>query len=988
MLIGLLALLASGALACVALARRPAASAPCSYGLMLVLLGFFVAAATPLVRDALPATPIRAPDEVGPAMVVPALRGLALTLVLGGGLAAAVGIFAHGQRRGQRSALVQAVLALGATGVVLVLALSLAAKALVERWGGAGGSGGESPLVSSSAAPAAPRPIVREETNLHFRSPPRPWVEWDARKLNPDVSFGFMRSDPTLHLMVIAERSDDTLETAGVAELARTHLRSKSSETTFGEERAVAWNGLEGVRFTADIRRDGKAISYVFFVCARRGFLYQAIAFADTRDRAALHREADGLFARLGQIEPGRDATVKARGPLRAFHSADLGLSLDVVGQAWKEWGNLAHDHPEAAVGGTREENGGFLLTPFLLEVPTTSPEAVASAVLKEWDITWPSPAITHVRKEREGEGTSLTFRLQRKVDQTEYAYRMKVFVGKGRGVFLAAWSRAGVAALDGWMADLVRALRLASPRAGLTVADLPEGPRLYHARFHNRIGLYHYTAKDYRTAVPHFEAAVRLDPKDKVYLTNTLDALNRDSRFREGLAFLGAQDHHPARRDEGVRSWEAWFLKKEGQSDRALGVYRQLFAGTFHQDEDFKEFAGLLAATGRYDEMISAFDRYLAKAPSSEMRLEEARLLGSGQRHAQALQVLERLQQTMPPSAEVSFARLSHHRALGQHRQRVTLCDELIRNGLGSAETYYEKGDAEADLKWYRRSKASLEEALKLAPEDEDTREYLQYISGLLGEGNNSAVKESVPAVPLPAVLTERMARLPPPAGPSDFGASYVYWTEGYALDPKGELRTTVRQRVHLADQAGVEQWSTVEVDWNPLGETVYVNELLVRDPKGQVVGRGQPSDYYVMDRQKGDSASHDKTLYVPVPSLAPGHLLDLTYTRRETVAEFPFAAIPLSAERPVQLRAAYVLGDTARLRHRATTGLKAETIPGGLLWRNENPPAYPSEPSRVSPLRAAPGVFIAGAAAEWPALARGYLERIQPQLGATSEV
>jgi hypothetical protein len=51
-------------------------------------------------------------------------------------------------------------------------------------------------------------------------------------------------------------------------------------------------------------------------------------------------------------------------------------------------------------------------------------------------------------------------------------------------------------------------------------------------------------------------------------------------------------------------------------------------------------------------------------------------------------------------------------------------------------------------------------------------------------------------------------------------------------------------------------------------------------------------------------------------------------------------------------------------------------------------NPPPYPREPSRVSPLRAAPGVFIGGAGSEWPALGREYLTRIEPKLVVSPEV
>ena len=972
-----LILILGGALKCAAIARRPEASGLCAYGLMLVLLGWMTSGLQHvLVLAGYDREPVLRFLGFG-------LLTLGILLVLAGGLTALVGLLDYGRHPEYRQGRVQAAVAVAFAGLVVAAAFVGMAASLVKGVAEIGSRAAESP-------PAPPDPIVVPELNLQYRTPPPPWVQWDARKLNKDVTFGLMRRRPALQLMVIAEKTTGEMDTPALAEIAKANLRSSSSRATLGEDQAWRVNGMDGTRFLADAKVGEQELSYVFWVCARRGYVYQAFAFASQKDRDALHREANDLFARLSQIDPGRDAGLGPPRPLEAYRSDELGLALDASGSGWMEWRDRPEQHPEAAVGGIREEDGGFLVTPFLLEAETPSPEAVVQAALKEWGITYPSPAVSKVTKRREGDVVTVAFQLERKVDERDYAYRMKVFVGKGRGAFVGVWSRSGFPGIDRWTSDLLRRLQLRGPRPDQAAGSLPEPVRLYHARLHNRIGLYYFTAKDYRTAAPHFQVATRLDPKERVYLTNALDAFNRDSRARDAMTWLGALDKHPLRRDDVVQAWEAWFLKQDHQVDRALAVYRQLFAGAYRGDDDFRSFAGLLAEAGRPDELAAAYDRYLGRAESVELRLEEARLLGKAGRHAQALRMLERLQKSMPPSAEVSFARLEHHRELGQHRQRVALCEELIRSGLASAEAYYQKGDAEVKLKWYRRAKDSLEQALKLTPDDEDLKEYVQYVSGLLGEGNNSAVKDALPAVALPATLAAQIGRLAPATGPSDFGASYVYWTDGYSWDEKGELRTTVRQRIHVADQAGVEQFSTLEIDFNPLGEEVYVNELAVRDIAGTVVARGQTADSYVIDRQGNDVASHAKTLYLPVPGLAPGHLLDLTYTRRELgrTSEFPFQAIPLGAELPVQLRAVFVLADTSRLVHKASPGLQPEAIPGGLLFRAEKPPAYPREPSRVSPLRTAPAVWLGGRGAQWPALAREYLQLIQPKLGVSAQV
>ncbi len=74
---------------------------------------------------------------------------------------------------------------------------------------------------------------------------------------------------------------------------------------------------------------------------------------------------------------------------------------------------------------------------------------------------------------------------------------------------------------------------------------------------------------------------------------------------------------------------------------------------------------------------------------------------------------------------------------------EALAYADELVRSNGGTASSYYLKGRSELKLKWYREAKASLEEAAKQAPGDEDIRSDLTYVSGLLGEGINSMLKE-----------------------------------------------------------------------------------------------------------------------------------------------------------------------------------------------------------------------------------------------------
>src|SRR5512139_3097674 len=125
--------------------------------------------------------------------------------------------------------------------------------------------------------------------------------------------------------------------------------------------------------------------------------------------------------------------------------------------------------------------------------------------------------------------------------------------------------------------------------------------------------------------------------------------------------------------------------LKESGRRDEALAVYGPLFAGSFRGDEDFEAYAGLLAAAGRFDELKRAYDRYLNGKESAKLRRTQARQLGQAGRDADALAVLDRLKPASGFDAELAWARIPHLRALDRHRERIAVCEELIRNGFAS---------------------------------------------------------------------------------------------------------------------------------------------------------------------------------------------------------------------------------------------------------------------------------------------------------------
>src|SRR5207253_3877396 len=108
------------------------------------------------------------------------------------------------------------------------------------------------------------------------------------------------------------------------------------------------------------------------------------------------------------------------------------------------------------------------------------------------------------------------------------------------------------------------------------------------------------------------------------------------------------------------------------------------------------------------------------------------------------------------------------------QCSEAMEISKELVKYNPDSAYALHLKGRSELGLKWYREAKVSFESAAKLAPASKDIASYLDHVSGLLGEGNNTLLKEPIDIVALPAILTNAPVEPIPEGYATSHGAYY----------------------------------------------------------------------------------------------------------------------------------------------------------------------------------------------------------------------
>ena len=359
------------------------------------------------------------------------------------------------------------------------------------------------------------------------------------------------------------------------------------------------------------------------------------------------------------------------------------------------------------------------------------------------------------------------------------------------------------------------------------------------------------------------------------------------------------------------LHSYRPFFLAKLGRYDEAADGYHELFASGYENDSDLWDYADVLWELEREQDAIDVVAVYRRDRDSVRSARLHALLLRRTDEHDRAIAILEKKQRAHPSDVGLAGALLDAQYEAEHYDDSLELARKLIAKGMASEEIHFRKGRSELALGRYEKAQASFEAALDVNPSDADAREYLDYVTGQLGQGEHDSVRRPIEAVAVPEHLLTSSAA-PNERAFEDFGAYYTSRVSAISFRANEEYRRTERYVIHLTDQKVVSTFSSFEFDFNPRHERIYVNELRVLDENGKTVSSGDISTYYVTDDTSDDLATSEKILNIPVAGLEPGRTLRLTVTRQYTSppATMPFIRHMFSLSYPTLKSSLYVSG------------------------------------------------------------------------------
>jgi tetratricopeptide (TPR) repeat protein len=822
-----------------------------------------------------------------------------------------------------------------------------------------------------------------EQLNFRFRPPGPEWVPFEANRMNPIASIGYVRRDPPAFLMIAS--SPNTSGAAELDALASIVAAGFDKSFTLRDKKPLAIAGMDGILLVFDALMQGQSFNFAAWLTLQAGHAHQLSVWgpAALYDEAGIEALAAQSFAGFALLDP--KAGPALADPAGRHRSERYGYTVDLAGSGWRAWPAGHTDFPHADWGALLGQHAALVVVPISLFGRELSLDALATGLgstLNGFDADSARPIERAGSRGREHEFT-------REVDGVPYRFRARVLQREGVGVLAAAWVAASAGDSVGPALEALDHVTLGPARAPVKIEELDAAERARHAFVFNEIGIDLARQQRSLDALAWLELAVSLGPEDPTVLENAVYLLRELGRYADALARLEAAAEL-VERSPKLMATRAAVRAALGQTDEAIADYARAFDAGLTDPDAEVAYADLLVARGERTRALAFLDARIEAGAGPALRRQRARVKRLDGDAAGSIEDLQHLLERSPDDVAVLFDLAESQAVAGDSKGVIETCDRILTAAGPEPYAHYLKARAQVAQGNPAGAKASLEQALELEPESVEARDFLAHVSAMLGQGENSALQTEIEPVEIPAAVKRRLDAAPAPGPDPDAPAVTLSAVKGVHFEAGRELRSTLRWRVEVLDQRGVEQLSRLEFDLQPLYEDLHVNSLVVRDAAGRELARGDPSDAYVLHVPEGEIATSTRRVYVPVRGLAPGATIDLVLTWRDKGApeRFSYVEWSFASGLPVGQALLFVTGDVEKVRTHASARVESERGDDWLAFWAERVPAERWEPNQPQRRADLPIVRLGDARDEWEPLGRAYLAEIADTLAPSPAV
>lgn len=659
------------------------------------------------------------------------------------------------------------------------------------------------------------------------------------------------------------------------------------------------------------------------------------------------------------------------------YTSADYAYRLKIAGTGFRTWENFATEMSNAEYGLLYDEYGGMAV--FSLQTDRLNPKKLTSADFLAMINPEHAKAMGKPVRQATVSGAPFEeFHYTMKTENRQYAYRVRLLQ---RGHFQHA--------VFLWYAEAAGEAEERSKLFGIAdnfVFDETAAPQKLTSRnrriqsyLTGRLGEIHFKAGDMNKSLHNLSYAHETDPANTAAFNLLLQTLSRLQDFSRlyDLA-LAAEKKSP--KDQAITSWKAFALYKTERLTEAASVYAGLFSAGYWNEHDFRDYADILARTGKEDELLKQLEEKYKLYPTPDLGLTLANYLRKFRKYDKAEARYKALIAENPKNADARLELGWLYIDTDSPTKTIEICDELIRQKIQTVPVEYLKGVALYKLGRYREAKGSFEFVVRANPKDAEARNYLNYVTSILGQGQNSNIQAQIQPVDIPQGYQVS------PQAEKDDVASVFHRTTKAVYFKKGETeRMTYYYGFSILKDAGIANHSKYVFTFDPLRERIFVNKLEVRDAQNNIKAQGKSDEYYVIDEvDDSNITTGKKELQIVVPGLVVGSRVELMVSREtlQPVRQLSFGGYNLSQSTKVQRAELYVCGNLKDIASFEMNLAPAKTERDCKSWKAENPAILARESLRAPSKAFAPIVYLGSNDQNWRDLNRDYFAKINDRL------
>jgi tetratricopeptide (TPR) repeat protein/transglutaminase-like putative cysteine protease len=843
---------------------------------------------------------------------------------------------------------------------------------------------------------AGSRVDVFEHETLNYRldlsAEAYTYVDFSAKV--PDASFAAIRFKPNAFSLIVVEDIGLGLTADQYAEVVQSAMEDKFETEIEGEFKGYEDIGARDERGMGVFQKkiytvvESIPITYVITTYVDGPRAYQLLTFASEQPDEVIQAEADLLLGGFSVIDARKNQQVVVDSSnFKDYRSTTFGYRFRARDRGWYGWSDLSETNEGADFGALAARGYGTAVMPMCWEGARPTNNAIYRVMMQQFGEDYPSDFITE-ELDIEKDGATGKLLIGREENEGElYIYYQWIVANEHCSYTLAAWGAEDGRTVHKDLEKLWKDFEITGSPTALASEYSDQAERDVNAYLVNAIGLHYYDARSFRDAFDYFQQANELVPDDEAYIVNAARALVEIDAFREAADWIEPRTA-PFADNLTVQSWDAWLAYQTDNPERALRIYDSIFDTDYRDNDDFSAYMELLAGADRWEDLDREFEQYTAGDVDDETQMLQVQLLTRRERFDDALLVLEKMTQGRPFNADLAYERMSVLDQMGKPAEVLLIADVLIAQGYRSLQSYYFKGDAEYQLRSYRNARESFEEALKFAPANTNIKEYLESIDHMLGEGDTSTISQEIEAVAMPRQVKRSFDATDVNSTEDGYGAVFLSRVAGYDFNGSDVLRESLYRKIQILDDNGVTQFSILEFDFDPSFEQLYVNSLIVRNAEGEVIAEGDLNTYYITNSETGYEASTERTVNLPVPSLAPGVVIEAIVTKRAWVEEdtFPLDTLYLSADRPIEYSAVFIDGKHDQLKYQLSDLEPPHKDGKALVFDVQRPVAFRWEPLQPYYDQILPWVQLGTVSESWASAGTEYLEKIEDKLDVSS--